>query len=107
MASFGKYPDCLRIRIHDTGQQRTAAGAKRTRDRHQLPNLATRSLALNCARLSDDWLGRWGHPIVAVESFVEGQLFRSTAYKAAGWHVCSYGDSVAGVKGAKRPRFAI
>ena len=54
-------------------------------DPHQLPNLATRALALNCARLSEDWLARWGHPIVAVESFVDGQLFRGTAYKAAGW----------------------
>lgn len=54
-------------------------------DPHQLPNLATRALALNCARLSEDWLFRWGHPIVAVESFVDGQLFRGTAYKAAGW----------------------
>src|SRR6266540_3397607 len=54
-------------------------------DPHQLPNLATRALALCCARLSDDWLARWEHPIVAVESFVDGQLFRGTAYKAAGW----------------------
>ena len=52
---------------------------------HQLPNLATRSLALCCARLSEDWRARWGHPILAVESFVDGQLFRGTAYKAAGW----------------------
>jgi len=54
-------------------------------DPHQLPNLATRALALCCARLSDDWLSHWEHPIVAVESFVDGQLFRGTAYKAAGW----------------------
>jgi len=54
-------------------------------DPHQLPNLATRALALCCARLSADWQTRWGHPIVAVESFVDGQLFRGTAYKAAGW----------------------
>lgn len=54
-------------------------------DPHQLPNLATRALALNCARLSEDWQARWGHPMVAVESFVDGQRFRGTAYKAAGW----------------------
>jgi len=54
-------------------------------DPHQLPNLATRTLGLCCARLSDDWLARWGHPVLAVESFVDGQLFRGTAYKAAGW----------------------
>jgi hypothetical protein len=55
-------------------------------DRHQLPNLATRALGLNCQRLSGDWLVVHGHPIVAVESFVDSQLmFRGTAYKAAGW----------------------
>jgi len=55
-------------------------------DRHQLPNLATRSLGLCCQRLSADWLAVHGHPIVAVESFVDSQLmFRGTAYKAAGW----------------------
>ncbi len=54
-------------------------------DPHQLPNLATRVLALCCARLSRDWQTLWGHPIVAVESFVDGQTFRGTAYKAAGW----------------------
>lgn len=54
-------------------------------DPHQLPNLASRVLALCCQRLSVDWQARWGHPIVAAESFVDGQLFRGTAYKAAGW----------------------
>jgi hypothetical protein len=54
-------------------------------DRHQLPNLASRALALCCARLSADWLARHGHPIVAVESFVDAQLTRGTAYKASGW----------------------
>jgi len=37
-------------------------------DRGQYPNLATRGLALCCARLSDDWLQQHGHPILAVES---------------------------------------
>jgi hypothetical protein len=54
-------------------------------DRQQFPNLATRSLARCCARLSDDWLEHHDHPIVAVESFVDGQITRGTAYKASGW----------------------
>lgn len=54
-------------------------------DRHQFPNLASRALALCCARLSEDWLAHHGHPIVAVESFVDGQITRGTAYKASGW----------------------
>ncbi len=52
----------------------------------QLPNLASRALSLCCDRLADDWLAAYGHPILAVESFVDAQLFRGTAYKAAGWH---------------------
>jgi hypothetical protein len=51
----------------------------------QLPNLATRCLALCCQRLSADWQAAYGHPILIVESFVDAQLFRGTAYKAAGW----------------------
>ena len=51
----------------------------------QYPNLASRAMALNLARLSADWQKAYGHPIVLVESFVDSQLFRGTAYKAAGW----------------------
>jgi len=54
-------------------------------DRQQLPNLASRALALCCQRLSEDWLARYGHPIVAVESFVDAQITFGTAYKASGW----------------------
>jgi hypothetical protein len=54
-------------------------------DRHQLPNLASRALALCCQRLSEDWLARYGHPIVAVESFVDAQITFGTSYKASGW----------------------
>ena len=54
-------------------------------DRQQFPNLASRALALCTARLSSDWQRHYHHPIVLVESFVDRQLFRGTAYKAAGW----------------------
>jgi hypothetical protein len=36
-------------------------------------------------RLSQDWQEAYGHPILAVESFVDTQLFRGTSYKATGW----------------------
>jgi hypothetical protein len=57
------------------------------------PNLASRVLALNTARLSADWQEAYGHPILLVESFVDTQLFRGTAYKASGWRAlgCSSG----------------
>jgi predicted transposase YbfD/YdcC len=51
----------------------------------QYPNLASRALALNLERLSADWRAQYGHPIVLVESFVDLEWFRGTAYKASGW----------------------
>jgi len=51
----------------------------------ELPNLASRVMRLCLARLSDDWLAQYEHPIALVESFVDTQLFRGTAYKASGW----------------------
>jgi hypothetical protein len=56
----------------------------------QYPNLASRVLALNAARLSADWQQVYGHPIALLESFVDTQLFRGTAYKAAGWQALGY-----------------
>jgi hypothetical protein len=49
------------------------------------PNLASRVLALCTARLAQDWLCLYGHTILVVESFVDSQLFRATAYQANGW----------------------
>lgn len=37
------------------------------------PNLASRALALCCARLASNWEGSYGHPVVLAESFVDGQ----------------------------------
>jgi hypothetical protein len=59
-------------------------------DRQQLPNLASRALSLCLQRLSADWLKEYQHPIVLVESFVDRQLFRATAYKASGWQALGY-----------------
>jgi hypothetical protein len=61
-------------------------------DRTQWPNLASRSLGLVCRRLSQDWQQAYGHPIAAVESFVDSQLFRGTAYKATGWKLLGETD---------------
>lgn len=51
----------------------------------QYPNLASQSMAMNLARLSQDWQAQYGHLIVVVESFVDLELFRGTDYKASGW----------------------
>jgi len=49
------------------------------------PNLISRFMKLMLARLSADWLERWGHPLALVESFVDPQLYQGTAYKVSGW----------------------
>lgn len=54
-------------------------------DRTQYPNVGTRSMKLCLARLSADWREQHGHPVLAVESFVDAQWFRGTIYKAANW----------------------
>jgi len=54
-------------------------------DRAQFPNLGTRAMKLCLERLCADWLEQHGHPILTLESFVDGQLFRGTIYKAANW----------------------
>jgi hypothetical protein len=56
-------------------------------DRIQFPNLGTRAMKLCLERLSEDWQAQHGHPILAVESFVDGQLFRGTIYKASNWTI--------------------
>ena len=52
-----------------------------------LPNLASRVLALNVKRLSDDWTCFHGHPVLLAETFVDRSRFRGTCYRAAGWQV--------------------
>jgi hypothetical protein len=49
------------------------------------PNLASRVLKLICDRLTEDWQRHFGHPVLALETFVDPQRFRGTCYKAAGW----------------------
>jgi hypothetical protein len=61
-------------------------------ERGAWPNLATRALALVSQRLSADWQAAYGHPIAAVESFVDSQLFRGTAYKASNWTLLGQTD---------------
>lgn len=52
---------------------------------YNAPNLATRIMKLVLARLSDDWLERYGHPLALVETFVDPEQFQGTIYHAGGW----------------------
>lgn len=48
-------------------------------------NLISKFMKRMLACLSQDWQERWGHPLAMVESFVDPQRFRGTAYKVSGW----------------------
>lgn len=50
-----------------------------------VPNLGSVALKLLCNRLSDDWVGHYGHPVALVETFVDPSRFSGTVYTAAGW----------------------
>lgn len=50
-----------------------------------IPNLASRVMKLNLARLSSDWQQAYGHAVLIAETFVDPERFRGTTYKASGW----------------------
>ena len=50
-----------------------------------IEHLASKLLAINIRRLSEDWQERYGHPLYLLETFVEEGRFRGTTYKAANW----------------------
>jgi hypothetical protein len=51
----------------------------------RVPQLASWLLGRVSRRLSRDWQAKYGHPIAALETFVERERFRGTAYRAANW----------------------
>ena len=53
--------------------------------KRSVPNLGSRVLRLTLDRLSDDWQARYGHPVLAVETFVDPEQFCGTVYTANGW----------------------
>jgi len=47
--------------------------------------LASHILSLVCRQISNDWVVKYGHPLYALETFVERERFKGTCYKAANW----------------------
>ncbi|MBU0699614.1 MAG: DUF4338 domain-containing protein [Proteobacteria bacterium] len=50
--------------------------------------LASKILALNAKRISDDWIELYNQPLYLLETFVEKDRFKGTCYKAANW-ICT------------------
>jgi hypothetical protein len=51
----------------------------------RVPNLASKILAANLARLAADWLSVHGQPLLLAETFVDPARFAGTCYRAANW----------------------
>jgi len=56
-----------------------------------VPNLGSRTLRLALHRLSQDWQTHCGHPILAVETFVDPEQFSGAVYRAnwSAWMRCT------------------
>lgn len=54
-------------------------------ERGEYPNLASRVLKMCLERLERDWMKRYGHGLLLVETFVDLEAFQGTCYKASNW----------------------
>ena len=61
-------------------------------------NLASQVLALNIARLTEDWQHHFNHRLLILETFVDSRYFKGTCYRASNWlHIGrTYGSSKQG-----------
>jgi len=50
----------------------------------QVPHLASHVLGLIARRIRADWQAKYGHPVQALETFVD-RRFKGTCYRAANW----------------------
>ena len=51
----------------------------------RVPHLASHVLGLIARRVRADWQAKYGHPVHALETFVERSRFKGTCYRAANW----------------------
>ena len=51
----------------------------------QVPHLASHVLGLIARRIRADWQAKYGHPVYALETFVDRSRFKGTCYRAANW----------------------
>jgi len=51
----------------------------------RVPHLASHVLGLICRRIRADWQAKYGHPVHALETFVDRSRFQGICYRAANW----------------------
>jgi hypothetical protein len=50
-----------------------------------VPHLASHVLGLIARRIRADWQAKYGHPVYALETFVDRERFQGACYRAANW----------------------
>ena len=50
-----------------------------------IPHLASHVLGIISRRIRADWQAKYGHPVQALETFVDRDRFKGTCYLAANW----------------------
>jgi hypothetical protein len=50
-----------------------------------VPHLASHVLGVIARRIRADWQAKYGHPVHALETFVDRDRFKGTCYRAANW----------------------
>jgi len=65
---------------------------------HHVKNLASQILSRCQRRIQQDWIDRFGHPLLVLETFVDPGRFHGTVYRASNWTL------VGSTKGYQRTR---
>jgi SRSO17 transposase len=69
----------------------------------RIPNMASKVLALNIARLPPDWKRSFGHRLMLLETFVDARFYKGSCYAASNWlHI---GQSQGSTKQGKGYRY--
>lgn len=77
---------------HQTGRLKLLANNSRflILTEEKVKNLGSRILSLCLKRLSSDWLLKYGHPVLLVETFVDPQRFHGGVYRASNWQAIGF-----------------
>ena len=70
----------------------------------QVKNLGSKLLSLCLKRLSGDWLEKYGHPILMVETFVDPERFHGGVYRAGNWHMVGHTKGFRRITGGYSPQ---
>lgn len=85
---------------HQTGRLNLVANNSRflILPAHHVKNLGSRILSLCRRRIQQDWIDRFGFPLLILETFVDPERFHGTIYRASNWTL------VGTTKGYRRTR---